>query len=94
MAAIGRVIDRGVREGGADALKDGVGLERARDGVGGAQRPGLHGAVVKRIRQHEQPRHRTIGVAAQLVAHALHAFGRTQIDVDDSMTKAPWKKRH
>ncbi|MGY4328316.1 hypothetical protein ACVWWG_002733 [Bradyrhizobium sp. LB7.2] len=82
LAAIGRVIDGGVREGRTDALQDSLGLKRPRDGVGGAQRPSLHGAVMQGVRKHEQPRHRAIGVAAQLVAHPLHAFGRAQIDVD------------
>ncbi|MHC2366595.1 hypothetical protein ACVIQT_001233 [Bradyrhizobium diazoefficiens] len=82
LAAIGRVIGGGVGKRGADALQDRVGLKRPRDRVGGAQRPGLHGAVVQGIGEHEQPRHRTIGIAAQLVAHPLHALGRAQIDVD------------
>ena len=38
---------------------------------------------MKRVRQNEQARHRAVGFVAQLVAHPLHAFGRTQIDVDD-----------
>ena len=82
LAAIGRVIAGGVGKRGADALQDVLGLERPRDGVGGAQRPGLHGAVMQGIGKHEQTRHRAIGIAAQLVAHPLHTFGRAQIDVD------------
>ncbi|MGY4380859.1 hypothetical protein ACVWZ3_008498 [Bradyrhizobium sp. i1.3.6] len=82
LAAIGRVIGGGVGERGADALKNCIGLKRPRDRVGGAQCPGLHGAVMQGIGEHEQPRHRAIGIAAQLVAHPLHALGRAQIDVD------------
>ncbi len=82
LAAIGRVKAIAVRKGGADALQDALRVERPRDGVGRAQRPGLHRAVMQRIGEHEQPRHLAIGFGPQLVAHPLHALGGAQIDVD------------
>ena len=82
LAAIGLVVADAVRKRGADALQDALRVERPRDRVGGAERPGLHRAVMQRVRQHEQPRHLAIGLGAQLVAHQLHALGRAQIDVD------------
>ena len=77
-----RVESAGVRKRRADALQDALGIERPRYRIGGAQRPGLHRAVVKRVGQNEQPRHRAVGFGPQLVANPLHAFGGTQIDVD------------
>ena len=53
LAAIGRIIARGVRKGGAHPLQDGRGIERPRDGVGCAERPSLHRGVVKRVGQDE-----------------------------------------
>ena len=41
-AAIGRVKSEAVRKCGANALQDAVGIKRPRDGIGRAQRPGLH----------------------------------------------------
>ena len=82
LATIGLVVGTVVRKCGPDALQDALRVERPRDGVGGAERPGLHRAVMQRVRQHEQPRHLAIGLGAQLVAHQLHALGRTQIDID------------
>ena len=84
LAAVGFVIFVGIGQGGADALQNDLRIERPPDRVGGAQRPGLHRAVMQGIRQHEQPRHLAIGLAAQLVAHHLHAFRRPQIDVHDN----------
>jgi hypothetical protein len=88
LATVGRVVGLAVRKRGADALQDGGGLERPRDGVGGAQRPGLHRGVVKRVRQHEQPRHLAIGVGLQFPANGLHALGGAQIDVDHDAGEA------
>ncbi len=92
LAAVARVVGLAVGKGGADALQDGDRLERPRDGVGGAQRPGLHGGVVKRIRQHEQPRHLAIGIRLQFLAYCLHALGRAQVDVDHDTGK-PRRRR-
>ena len=82
LAAGGRVENDGVRKRGPDALQNVFRIERPGDRIGGAQRPGLHRSVVKRVRQNEQPRHGAVRVAAQLVAHLLHALRRAQIDVD------------
>ena len=82
LAAIGLVVGTVVRKRGPDALQDALRVERPGDGVGGAERPGLHRAVMQRIRQHEQARHLAIGLGPQLVAHQLHALGRPQIDID------------
>ena len=82
LAAIGLVKSVAVRKRGANPLQDALRVERPRDGVGGAERPGLHRSVMQRVRQHEQPRHLAIGLGAQLVAHQLHALGGAQIDVD------------
>jgi hypothetical protein len=81
-ASIGLVVGAVVRERGPDPVQDALRIERPRDGVGGAERPGLHRAVMQRIRQHEQPRHLAIGFRPQFVAHQLHALGRPQIDID------------
>ncbi|MEY9611760.1 hypothetical protein ABIF21_004634 [Bradyrhizobium elkanii] len=83
LAAIGLVIAAVVGERGTDALQDSARIERPRDRVGGAERPGLHRGVMQGIRQHEQPRHLAIGVGLQLGADELHGFGRAQVDVDD-----------
>ena len=53
LAAIGHVVAIAVGKRGLDALQDADRIERPRDGVGGAQRPGLHRAVMQRIRDHE-----------------------------------------
>ena len=82
LAAIGLVKSVAVRKRGADPLQDALRVERPRDGIGGAERPGLHRSVMQRVRQHEQPRHLAIGLGPQLVAHQLHALGGAQIDVD------------
>ena len=82
LAAIGGVVAMAVRKRRADALQNGLRIERPGDGIGGAERPGLHRAVMKRVGQNEQPRHRAIGLRAQLVADQLDAFGRPQIDID------------
>ena len=82
LAAIGGVVAVAVGKRRADALQNGLRIERPRDGIGGAQRPGLHRAVMQRVGQHEQPRHRAVGLRAQLVADQLNAFGRAQIDID------------
>ena len=58
-------------------------MKRPLDGVGGAERPGLRRAMMKRIGQHEQPGQRLIVLAGELAAHALHGGGRGEIDVDD-----------
>ena len=71
-----------VGEGRADAAQDAGRIEGSRDGVGGAQRPGLHRAVMKRVGEHEQTRHGPVGIMAQLVANPLHALGGAQVDVD------------
>ena len=75
LAAIGLVKSIAVRKRGADPLQDALRVERPRDRVGGAERPGLHRSVMQRVGQHEQPRHFAIGFGAQLVAHQLHALG-------------------
>jgi len=49
LAAIGFVIAFGVRKRGADPLQDALRVERPRDRIGGAERPGLHRPVVKRV---------------------------------------------
>jgi hypothetical protein len=82
LAAIGLVKSIAVRKRGANPLQDTLRIEWSRDGVGGAERPGLHRSVMQSVSQHEQPRHFAIGLGAQLVAHQLHALGGTQVDVD------------
>ena len=82
LAAIGLVESIAVGKRGADPLQDALRVERPRDRIGRAERPGLHRSVMQRVGQHEQPRHFAIGVRPQLVAHQLHALGRAQIDVD------------
>ena len=82
LAAIGLVKPVAVRKRGTNPLQDTLRVERPRDGVGGAERPGLHRSVMQRVSQHEQPRHFAIGFGAQLVAHQLHALGGAQVDVD------------
>ena len=92
LAAIGLVISVAVRKRGANPLQDTLRIERPRDGVGGAERPGLHRSVMQRIRQHEQPRHFAIGLGAQLVAHQLHALGGTQVDVDHDSRQVAFRR--
>jgi hypothetical protein len=82
LAAIGGVVAMAVGKRRADALQNGLRVERPRDGVGGAERPGLHRTVMKGIGENEQPRHRAVGLRTQLVADQLDAFGRPQIDID------------
>ena len=82
LAAIGGIVAMAIRKRRADALQNGLRIERPRDGIGGAERPGLHRAVMKRIGEHEQPRHRAVRLRAQLVADHLDAFRRPQIDID------------
>ena len=82
LAAIGRVVAMAVGKGGADTLQNGLLVERPRYRIGGAQRPGLHRAVMKRVGEHEQPRHRPVSLGAQLVPDLLDAFRRPQIDID------------
>ena len=82
LAAIGLVVGIVVRKCRPDALQDALRVEWPGNGVGGAERPGLHRAVMQRVRQHEQARHLAIGLGLQLAAHQLHAFGRTKIDID------------
>ncbi len=38
--------------------------------------------MVKGVAENEQARHRAVGFASQLVANLLHAFRRTQIDIE------------
>ena len=63
LAAIGRVESVAVGKRGADALQNGLRIERPRDRIGGAQRPGLHRAVMQRVGENEQPRHRAVSLA-------------------------------
>ena len=71
----------------SDALQNAFGIERSRDRIGCAQRPGLHRAVMQRVGENEQARHGAVGLAAQLVANPLHALGRAQIDIDHDAGK-------
>ena len=87
LAAIGDVVSVAVRKRRADALQNGLLVERPRYGIGSAQRPGLHRAVMKRVGEHEQPGHRAVRLRAQLVADHLNAFGRPQIDIDHDAGK-------
>ena len=58
------------------------GIERPRDRIGGAQRPGLHRAMVKRVGENEQPRHRAVGSARSLLRTRCTLSARPQIDID------------
>ena len=93
LAAVGRVKACGIRECGVDALQDGIGIERPRNGIGRAECPRLHGGVVQRLRQHEQPRHVAVDVRPQAVADRLHALRRAQVDIDHDARKPAVRER-
>ncbi len=92
LAAIGRVESMAVRKCGADALQDSLRVERPRNCIGGAQRPGLHRSMMERVGNNEQTRHRTINFGLQLVANLLHTLGRSQIDIDHDPRKVAGRR--